>query len=66
MAMINVDFASPSLVLGIALIGCGVALLQVSSAAARHHELPQLLLLHPGKAGCFCALRSNNARLISA
>eukprot|EP00775_Hariotina_reticulata_P005181 gene5181-5419_t len=27
--MINVDFASPSLVLGIALIGCGVALLQV-------------------------------------
>lgn len=29
LAMINVDFASPSLVLGIALIGCGVALLQV-------------------------------------
>jgi hypothetical protein len=27
--MINVDFASPSLVLGAALIGCGVALLQV-------------------------------------
>jgi hypothetical protein len=27
--MINVDFASPSLVLGITLIGCGIALLQV-------------------------------------
>eukprot|EP00882_Tetradesmus_deserticola_P023767 GHRQ01025878.1.p2 GENE.GHRQ01025878.1~~GHRQ01025878.1.p2 ORF type:complete len:122 (+),score=25.22 GHRQ01025878.1:135-500(+) len=29
LAMINVDFASPSLVLGITLIGCGIALLQV-------------------------------------
>jgi hypothetical protein len=29
-AMVNVDFASPSLVLGTALIACGIALLQVS------------------------------------
>jgi hypothetical protein len=29
LAMVNVDFASPSLVLGAALIGCGVLLLQV-------------------------------------
>eukprot|EP00879_Flechtneria_rotunda_P013398 GHRR01013988.1.p1 GENE.GHRR01013988.1~~GHRR01013988.1.p1 ORF type:complete len:435 (+),score=202.23 GHRR01013988.1:589-1893(+) len=29
LAMINVDFASPSLVLGVTLIGCGIALLQV-------------------------------------
>lgn len=30
LAMVNVDFASPSLVLGVTLIGCGIALLQVS------------------------------------
>lgn len=29
LAMVNVDFASPSLVLGVTLIGCGIALLQV-------------------------------------
>jgi hypothetical protein len=32
LAMINVDFASPSLVLGITLIGCGIALLQVRNS----------------------------------
>lgn len=32
LAMVNVDFASPSLVLGVTLIGCGIALLQVSGA----------------------------------
>ena len=31
LAMVNVDFASPSLVLGAALIGCGVLLLQLRS-----------------------------------
>lgn len=34
LAMINVDFASPSLVLGITLIGCGIALLQVGGQTA--------------------------------
>lgn len=33
MAMVNVDFASPSLILGAVLIGCGVLLLQVRRAA---------------------------------
>lgn len=32
LAMVNVDFASPSLVLGVTLIGCGIALLQVCFA----------------------------------
>lgn len=41
-AMINVDFASPSLVLGAALIGCGVALLQVRPRRTMrlHHHSP--------------------------
>jgi hypothetical protein len=32
LAMVNVDFASPSLALGVVLIGCGVLLLQVCGA----------------------------------
>lgn len=35
LAMINVDFASPSLVLGTALIGCGIALLQARNMQQR-------------------------------
>jgi hypothetical protein len=34
LAMVNVDFASPSLVLGVTLIGCGIALLQVCCQAS--------------------------------
>ena len=44
--MVNVDFASPSLVLGAALIGCGVLLLQVRSTAAQissQHERMELI-----------------------
>jgi hypothetical protein len=35
LAMVNVDFASPSLVLGTALIGCGIALLQTRNLQRR-------------------------------
>ncbi len=37
MAMVNVDFTSPSLVLGAALIGCGVLLLQVGGTQCVLH-----------------------------
>ena len=33
-AMVNVDFASPSMLLGTVLIGCGVVLLQVGTTPA--------------------------------
>jgi hypothetical protein len=40
LAMVNVDFASPSLVLGVTLIGCGIALLQVSLLAHKASCVP--------------------------
>lgn len=39
LAMVNVDFASPSLVLGVTLIGCGVALLQVRETRLQAQQL---------------------------
>jgi hypothetical protein len=52
--MVNVDFASPSLVLGAALIGCGVLLLQVRSTVAQissQHERMELIRCYCGFVG---------------
>lgn len=50
LAMVNVDFASPSLVLGVTLIGCGVALLQVRGRGESGRARERLMLADIRKA----------------
>lgn len=63
LAMVNVDFASPSLLLGAALIGCGVILLQVGAEGGGvRHTGPRA-----HAAGCArAALRTHSACTIQS